>query len=219
MKRQLEQLRILCAVLILGLTSPMLAGAATSTGVSPSFTVDLQVSPVAVSGRVLNATSRAPLNGATVTLAGQNTGSSASGAFAFASVSLNSGNTITVGKSGFATYTGTVPVPAGSTSVTLPDILLQPMTTENANKPIVTGIRPRYDGLFLSAASLVNEYTALVDWAGRTPKQVEFYVNGVLRNTVMTSSAEALWTVDMAQWFTGSFSAGANELSAVAWTP
>src|SRR6266571_688622 len=40
MNGQLEQLRTWGAVLLLGLTSPMLADAATSTGVSPIFTVD-----------------------------------------------------------------------------------------------------------------------------------------------------------------------------------
>lgn len=43
MKRPLKQLQNLGAVLLLGLMSPMLADAATSTGISPIITVDLQV--------------------------------------------------------------------------------------------------------------------------------------------------------------------------------
>ena len=145
------------AALLLCLITPLLARAASSTAVSPIFTVDLQVSPIAVSGRVLHATTRAALSGAAVTLAGQSTSSSGSGQFSFPTVSLSGANTLRVNKAGYATYTGTVPSPAGATVVTVPDVLLQLATVDN--KPVVTGIRPKYDGLFLSAAAILNELT------------------------------------------------------------
>lgn len=214
MKRQLEQLRNWGAVLLLGLTPPMLAHAATSTGVSPTFTVDLQVNPVAVSGRVLDAASRAPISGATVTLAGRNTSSSGAGLFSFASVSLSSGNTLAVSRSGYATYTGTVPAPAGATAVTVPDILLQ--VAPVGNKPVVTGVKAKYDGMFLSGASILNEYTASVNWNGTTPGSVEFYVNGQSSQTVAATSTEVTAGIPMNVGFFGSLNVGANKLTVVA---
>ena len=214
MKRQLEQLRNWAAVLFLGLTSPMLASAATSTGVSPTFAVDLRVDGIAVSGRVLNATNRAPISGATVTLAGQNTSSSGAGLFSFASVSLSSGNTLAVSKSGFATNTGTVPAPAGATAVTVPDILLSAST--GGSKPVVTGLQAQHEGLFLGGIALLNDFTATVDWQGRTPAKVHFYVNGTLTATKLIAGSEAVATLDMGLGFSPNFSAGANKLKVVA---
>jgi hypothetical protein len=215
MKRQLEQLRNWGAVLLLGLTSAMLADAATSTGVSPIVTVDTRVGGIAVSGRVLNAASREPISSATVTLAGQSTSSSGAGLFSFVSVALSSGNTLAVSKSGYATHTGTVPAPAGASLVTMPDILLQPAPV--GNKPVVTAIRPAVNGLFIETVPILNEYTAVVDWRGTTPQQVEFYVNGALVQTVLTSSTEATATlVNMGHLFFGSYRLGANKVSAVA---
>jgi hypothetical protein len=78
--------------------------------------------------------------------------------------------------------------------VTVPDVLL---VVSSANKPSVTGIRPKYDGLFLSGASIVNQYTASVDWNGKMPSAVEFYVNGSLTRTVSTSTTEATADLDL----------------------
>ena len=168
---------------------------------------------LSVSGRVLTSAGRAPVNGATVSLAGQNTMTTGAGTFSFANVSLNSGNMITVSKSGYATHSGTVPAPAGATAVTLPDVLL---AVAVPNKPSVTAIRPRYDGRFLSSASLLNQYTASVDWNGKSPATVEFYVNSTLARTVPASATETTADIDMAQGFVGSFTRDANKISAVA---
>ena len=204
-------LGLVVAMVLLTLTWP--AQAATSSADSNVTTVDTRDNLLTVSGRVLDATSHAPITGASVTLAGQSASSSAAGQFSFASVSLNNGNTLMVSKAGYATSSRTVSAAAGTKVITVSDIGL---VANNGSLPVVTGIRSRYDGLFLSAASLVNEYTASADWAGRTPLRVEFYVNGVLRGTVTTSSQEATWSVDMGQWFTGSFAVGANQIAAVA---
>jgi hypothetical protein len=190
------------------------ADAATSTGVSPTLTVDLRVGGIAVSGRVLDAASRAPLSGATVTLAGQNTSSSGAGLFSFASVSLSSGNPLAVSKSSYATYTGTVPVPAGSTAVTMPDVALS--ATTGGVKPVVAGIQAEHQGLFLGGIALLNDFTATVDWQGRTPSKIYFYVNGALAATKTTSGTEATATLDMGAGFSPNFSHGANKLKVVA---
>jgi hypothetical protein len=189
------------------------ATAGSSSAESNLTTVDTRNNVIAVSGRVLSAANRAPVSGATVTLAGQNTSSSGAGLFSFPGVSLASGNTLTVSKPGYATYTGTVPAPPGATTVTVPDVLL---FVSSVNKPSVTGIRPKYDGLFLSGASIVNQYTASVDWNGKTPSAVEFYVNGSLTRTVSTSTTEATADINMGLGFFGSLTLGANKVSAVA---
>ena len=190
------------------------AHAASSTGVSPTFSVDLRVGGIAVSGRVLDAANRAALSGATVTLAGQSTSSSGAGLFSFASVSLSSGNTLAVSKGGYATYTGTVPAPAGATTVMMPDILLSAST--GGSKPVVTGIHAQHQGLFLGGIALLNDFTAAVDWQGRTPAKVYFYVNGSLAATKTISGTEATATLDMSLFFSASFSAGANKVKVVA---
>ncbi|MCW5553736.1 MAG: carboxypeptidase regulatory-like domain-containing protein [Verrucomicrobiae bacterium] len=188
------------------------AEAASSTAFSPVITVDTRVVAVAVSGRVLDAASRAPISGAAVSLAGQNTSSSGAGLFSFASVSA-SGGALTVSKSGYATYTGSVPIPAGASSVTLPDILLSPAP---ANQPVITGLRPRYEGMFLGGIALMNDFTATVNWQGLTPNSVRFYVNGNLAATVSTTGNEATATLDMGLGFAPSFSPGANTVRVVA---
>src|SRR5438552_12084200 len=81
------------------------ARAASSSADSNLTTVDTQNNLLTVAGRVLDAATRAPLNSATVSLAGQGTSSSASGQFSFDSISLSSGTTLNVSKSGYATYT------------------------------------------------------------------------------------------------------------------
>ena len=208
MKTSVEFLTFAC---LLGLSVEVFAGS--HSAASNTTTVDTRDNVIAVSGRVLAAVDRAPMSGATVTLAGQSTTSSGAGLFGLPGVSLSGGNTLAVSKTGFATYSGTVAAPAGATAVTVPDVLLVEV---DVMKPSVTGIRPKYDGLFLSGASILNEYTASVDWNGQTPSAVEFYVNGSLRHTVPTSGSEATADIDMALGFFGSLTLGANKVSAVA---
>jgi hypothetical protein len=197
-----------------GLALPS-AVAATSSAMSPVFSVDLQslAGGLTVSGRVLAAATRQPLSGASVSLAGQNTTTAGDGTFSLANISLASGNTLTVNKSGFVTQTETASVLPGSKSTTLPDVLLQ---AAGGNLPVVTGLKPKYDGIFLSLASIMNDYTASVNWQGHTPSSVEFYVNGALVQTVIVTGSDATATLDMASGFTGSLTAGANKVRVVA---
>jgi formylglycine-generating enzyme required for sulfatase activity len=188
--------------------------AGSSAAQSNITAMDTLVGGIAVSGRVLDSASRSPIGVATVTLAGQNTSSSGAGLFSFASVSLSSGNTLAVSKSGYATYTGTVAAPAGATAVTVPDILLQAAPVEN--KPVVTSIQAQREGLFLAGIALLNDFTATVDWQGRTPSKIYFYVNGTLAATKTTSGSEATATLGMGLGFSPNFSHGANKLKVVA---
>ncbi len=191
------------------------ARADTSTASSATFTVDLQslAGGLAVNGRVRAAQGGAAISGAAVSLAGQNTTTAGDGTFALSGVVLASGNTLTVSKAGYVTRTETASVPAGTKSITLPDILLQ---TASGSLPVVTALKPKYEGIFLSGASLMNDYTASVNWNGRTASRVEFYVNGALSKTVSTSGTEATAALDMALGFSGSLTLGANKVKVVA---
>ena len=183
----------------------------THSAPSGATAVDTRDNTLAVYGRVLSAATGAALPGATVTLAGQSTTTSTSGSYTFTGVSLAAGNTLAVSKAGYASQQKTITPPSGATTHTVPDVNLAP-----AGQMRVTSVTPKYDALFLSGASLLNEYTAAVAWGGHTPSAVEFYVNGALTRTVATSSDEATASIDMGTGFVGSLSLGANKIRAVA---
>jgi hypothetical protein len=180
---------------------------------SPPVTVDTQDRAITVTGRVLDPVTRAPVAGAVVSVGGRNTTTGSSGEFALSGVVLSSGNTLTVSKPGLGVYSGSTPAVAGAKTVVVPDVAL---VAAPPNRPVVRGIRAQYDGLFLSGVSIMNEYTATVDWNGTPPGSVEFYVNGRLARTVPTSGTEATAEIDMAFGFAGSLRPGANKLRAVA---
>jgi hypothetical protein len=192
------------------------AGGGPGSGDSPRFTLDLQglAGGLAVKGRVLDAQTRAPVSGATVTLAGQSTSTSASGDFSFPNVSLSSGNTLTVSQTGFVTYSDTINASPGSTLHTAPDIFLQ--ATPGAGTPVVTGIKAKYDGLLLGGLHFQNEYTAIVNWNGAAPGAVKFYTNGQLVVSIPGSSNPLACSLDVATSFRPSFQSGANQITVVA---
>lgn len=192
------------------------AGGVPMSGVSSPITIDLRglQGGLAVSGRVKDANSGAALGGATVMLAGQNVTTASDGRYSLANVALVNGNTLNASKAGYATYSGMVPVPAGGVQSVARDINL-PLVS--GDRPVVTSIRSAIDGIFIETVPILNEYTAVVDWRGATPQNVEFYVNGTLKQTVPTATTEAKATlINMGQMFTGSYHLGANKLSAVA---
>lgn len=164
-----------------------------------------------VLGRVLDASTRQPLNGVSVALAGQNITTTGSGTYSFVNVCLGSGDTLSVAKSGYQTQELQVSPPADAMQYVIPDIYL----ATNGTFAVVS-INPKYDGLFLSTASFMNEYTAVVDWGGRIPGAVEFYVNGSLASTVPTPDNEARADIDIGLEFFGSLNVGANWIEAVA---
>ena len=82
--------------------------------------------------------------------------------------------------------------------------------------PVVTGLKPKYDGIFLSLASILNDYTASVNWNGHTPSSAEFTSTARLSQTVTATGSGATATLDMAFGFTGSLTAGANKVRVVA---
>ncbi len=198
-----------------GLALPS-ARADTSTASSATFTVDLQslAGGLAVNGRVRAAQGGAAISGAAVSLAGQNTTTAGDGTFALSGVVLASGNTLTVSKAGYVTRTETASVPAGTKSITLPDIMLQAAT---AGRPVVTKVEPRLKGLFLSGASLNNDFTASVNWNGLSPGYVRFFANDLQVADKTGSGPDYVCTIDMAgASFSPAFNPYANKVRVVA---
>jgi len=191
------------------------AGGVTVTNIPAPFTVDLRGAQggLTVAGKVFDANTRLPISGVDISLAGQNTTTLTDGSYVLTAVALNSGNTITASKTGFAAHQQTVSSPAGATRVTVPDISLQSITAGNISKPIVTKLAPRLKGIFLSGTSPDNEVTASVNWNGLTPGSVRFYANDVLVGTISGSGPEYTCTVDMGSSdFRPSFVTHANNI-------
>lgn len=179
---------------------------ATATGVysvntSPRFTLDLQgvAGGLTVQGRVLSQATKSPINGATVSVGGQNVLTGGDGKFSLTGVSLFVGGTLTITKSGFSTHSETLTPPPGTRTHTLPDVCLPPPGV--GGKPVVTGIKPKMDGVFFGTLPITNEFTASVNWNGSTPNSVEFYVNDALIKTVPATAAEVTAAIPMNSGF------------------
>jgi hypothetical protein len=190
------------------------AQAAGSFADSNVITVDTRNTALTVSGRMRDGQSGAALIGVLVQVGGQSQTTGANGQFTFANAVLSAGGTVRASKSGYAAYQQTAQVPAGSSQVTLPDILLQPLP--QGPGPVVTGIQPEFDGLFLSGVPLQNTFTAAVDWRGVTPGAVRFYANDQLIETVAGAGPEYRVSVNMGTAFTQSLRSGSNRLRVIA---
>ncbi|MBP6307656.1 MAG: carboxypeptidase regulatory-like domain-containing protein, partial [Opitutaceae bacterium] len=127
-----------------------------------------------LSGRVIDATSHEPVAGASVSIAGAaDRPTDERGCFSFTGVSVQTGTVVTVRHYNYY-ETRTVTVPLGTRSVDMGDIALGALGSVQ-----VTEIKPQYDGFFLQGVGLSNRYTAHINWGGRKPGTVKWYVNGV----------------------------------------
>ncbi|MBI4516148.1 MAG: hypothetical protein HY699_10090 [Deltaproteobacteria bacterium] len=180
-----------------------------SPSVSPSTVTPART--VRVSGVVTNAATRARLAGAVMTLAGQTTTTDSNGQYDFTAVDLTAGRTLSAMKAGFSTYSSDLTVPVGAVAVAQ-DIALSP---SGGSKPIVTAVKPQYQGLFLGGAQVFNQYAASVNWNG-APGTVEFYANGTLSQVVPGTPSGASAGINMALGFSGSLSLGVNQLRVIA---
>jgi hypothetical protein len=127
--------------LVIGIVAfDAVAQASDGFGDSPVFAVDLRglTGGLAVKGRILDAALHQALNGVSVTLAGQNATTLADGSYSFANVSLASGNSLNVSLSGYTTASQTIAPLPGTSVVTEPDLLLQPIPP--GNQPVVTSV-------------------------------------------------------------------------------
>jgi formylglycine-generating enzyme len=195
---------------IIGFRPVLPAWAATSSADSNVTAVDTRDNTLTVSGRVRAAADAEAISGAAVSLGGQNTTTAGDGTFTLSGVALASGNTLSVSKSGFMTDTETPSIPAGSKSITLGDILLQAAVT---GKPVVTKVEPGLKGLFLSGASLNNDFTASVNWNGLSPGYVRFYANDAQIADKTGSGPDYVCAIDMAgASFRPAFDVSANKM-------
>lgn len=151
-----------------------------------------------------------PLAGVTISMAGSNAVSEADGSFILTNIIMALGSDLTAAKVGHVTHTETIPAIPGSILITLPDFYMPPDT----GQPIITSIRPKYDGKFVEKVDIENEYIANVNWAGRQPGFVRFFLNGQPLTDVPATSRQVKLTVNMASTFTGSLSPRANVISA-----
>ncbi len=171
----------------------------------------------ALSGMVRNGQTQAILSGVTIVVAGQTVQTDSTGAYSFAAINPAFGSILTASKTGFATYNGDLALPSGGKAL-IRDISLFPL---NGSNPVVTSVDGTYksvsaEGLFISGWSLPIEYTAKVDWQGRTPGTLDFYANQMLIGSATATSSGGTQTVDMGQVFEGSLVAGANQIRVIA---
>jgi hypothetical protein len=145
-----------------------------------------------LSGRVVDARSHEPLSGASVSIPGAVSRlTDERGCFSFTGVSVQSGTVVTV-MSGNYYETRTVTVPVGTKTVDMGDISMGLLGAVQ-----VTEIKPQYDGFFLQGVALSNRYTAHVNWGGRKPGTVKWYVNGVFRTRTEATGNEVSVTFNM----------------------
>jgi hypothetical protein len=185
------------------------------TADSPVFAVDFRnlTGGLAVKGRVLDGSSRQPLTGVSVSVAGQNTTTLVDGSYSFANVSQASGSTLNASLTGYLTASLAVTPPPGASLVTLPDVLLQ--TIPAANQPAVTAFNPARQPVYISGLPITDDFTASVNWNGSTPGTVEFYANGKLVKSLTGAGPTYTVTLDSTV-FNSSLAVGGNTLSVLA---
>lgn len=203
-----------CLFLTLLLGMPAARGARYSA-TSPTFALDLTQRGVAVQGRVVDADTRQPLNGAAVSLAGASVTSGGDGRFSFSGVTPVTGLELVASKSGYVSASIPVDVVAGTASLSLPDVGLPPEAP--TPKPVITRVASRYpNACFLYGVPVQERYTARVNWNGRTPGTVIFRANGELLATRTGPGPDYTYEFDVSSVFRPSLAHGANKLTITA---
>ena len=179
-----------------GVSGPTLFGRSAESGL---LTVNLLGAQggLSVSGRVSDSGSGAGLAGALATLGAYSAASDALGNYGFSSVAVGT-YPLTVSKSGYNNYNGSVAV-SGGASIRR-DASLTTVAVSGA--PRVAGITCPYPGFlhFLDGPSFNVPFTATVDWAGHPPSKVEFRTPRGMYE-VATSGTTAKRTFDMGNDF------------------
>ena len=166
-----------------------------------------------LSGRVLDRQTQTGVVDALVSLGSNSCTTGADGRFEFIDISPTDGTALTVSKSGYIAYADVVEVQAGTRQAALEDILL---VREEVGKPVVTRVKAKYNGLFLSSLEIYNEITANVDWNGTAAGKVRFLANGVLVEELEGSTSPFSCRFNMAEYFTPAFKKNANYATVIA---
>ncbi|MBE7493722.1 MAG: hypothetical protein HS117_02135 [Verrucomicrobiaceae bacterium] len=185
----------------------------TTAGQSGKTPIDTRGSGgINVTGRALNGGTYAPLAGAAVSLAGINTTSRSNGTFTIANVNLVAASTLTVSAAGLISQTRTVVAAADQKAVNVGDISLATAT----DNPVVEGVKPDVDGIFLVGFGLMPTLKATVNWNGTTPGIVQFMVNGSVFATRTGAGPEYSVTVPVDSALRSSLSATGNVIAVTA---
>ena len=159
--------RIICGLILSGALCLPSARAATGSGDSPVFAVNLL--GCSVSGTVLDGSTGNGLAGALVQLGAYNTVSGSGGAYSFASVVVGD-YTLTGSLSGYSSASYPLTISAGNSLSQL--ITLQPTNSV----PVVTSVKSKFpdSSYYLDGALFNVSFTASVDWARHPPGTVQF---------------------------------------------
>ncbi|MBK9137541.1 MAG: hypothetical protein IPM17_02060 [Verrucomicrobia bacterium] len=178
---------------------------------SERFTLDLG-GLRSIRGRVVDAVSRQPVAGATVSYAGATRTTDPAGQFVFESGSWPNGQELVVSKAGALPSKVTISAPPGVFDFIAPTIALAPA---GQAKPVVVAVQPEFTGIFLEGVPTPNRHTVRVNWNGRPEGRVQFWANDTLLAEVPAAGSEATAEVDMGA-FPGRFLGGENRLRVVA---
>ncbi len=162
-------------------------------------------------GKVRDGLTLEPLEDVQVAVAGLTTQTTAQGEYSFTGVDAESASDITGTKTGYATYLAPLNPPSQNKQI-VRDFEMYP---SDGTKPVITGLRGKYEGISLEGLTVHNEYMATVDWNG-TPGVVEFYANDTLKAVVPGTTHGATAQFNMGTDFPGALSPSANKVRVIA---
>lgn len=129
--------------------------------------------PMVLNGRVFVADDTGfPIFGAIVSIAGKSSTTDSQGAYLISDISA--GNLVlTVSKEGYNNFTESLVI---KKQTTVRNVALTAEVSD-PNQPVITAVKPQYEGIFLDGISLKNRYDVSVQWNGN-PGNIKFDVNG-----------------------------------------
>lgn len=182
-----------------GVTGPSLAGHSSESGIFPVNLLGRQ-GQLSLSGTIYDADTALPIVGATVQGGGQSSTSDAVGAYRLAALSF--GNfTLSVRADGYAPLEAAVAIPAGG-AAHRKFSLYPAVIAGGGSTPRITGVHSKFPGFlyFLDGVDAPVNWTATVDWGGRSPGKLVFTAPRRARE-VTTASGSASVELNMGEDF------------------
>lgn len=173
------------------------SGATLPIGGSSTIWVSVRVNvggQSSITGSVTSS-SGVPIAGANIQIGSNNTQSNSQGSYSISNIAAGD-YTATVSKTGYATFSGPVSVPA-NTQINR-NFALQSNT--GATSISISSVTSKYPGksFFLEGISHNVTFTANVDWGGHTPSSVSF-ITPTTTYVVPTSSNTAVKTINVGE--------------------